>query len=138
MGYKLAADVLVILHMAYVLFTIVGLLLTLVGLFRKWQWIRNPWFRGLHLAAILIVVAEAWLGIVCPLTIWEKQLREKAGEANYSGDFFPNLVHNLLFYDAPGWVFTLCYSLFGLAVLATFIFAPPRLRRRLGKSTTPV
>jgi hypothetical protein len=37
-------------------------------------------------------------------------------------------VHELLFYDAPGWVFTLVYTAFGLLVVAAFILAPPRRR----------
>lgn len=127
--YRLAADAVVILHMTYVLFVIVGFLLTLLGCCLRWNWIRNPWFRGIHLTMILIVVAEAWLGIVCPLTIWEQQLRDRAGGESYQGAFLANLVHEWLFYDAPPWVFTLAYSLFGLGILLTFLLAPPRWRR---------
>lgn len=127
--YRLAADAVVVLHMAYVLFVIIGFLLTLVGSVLRWRWIRNPWFRGIHLAMILIVVAEAWLGITCPLTTWEHTLRELAGGKVYDGAFIANLVHDLLFYDAPPWVFTALYTMFGLGVLATFLMAPPRWRR---------
>ena len=41
-----------------------------------------------------------------------------------------NLVHDLLFFDAEPWVFTLLYTAFGLLVVATFVMAPPRWRRR--------
>ena len=128
MLYRLAADAVVILHMAYVLFVIFGFLLTLLGCLFRWNWIRNPWFRGIHLAMILIVVAEAWLGITCPLTTWEHQLRERAGGQSYEGAFLANLVHDWLFFEAPPWVFTALYSLFGLGVVLTFVFAPPRWR----------
>ncbi len=130
MFYRLAADVTVLVHMAYVLFVIFGFLLTLIGCLMGWQWIRNPWFRGIHLAMILIVVAEAWLGITCPLTTWEHQLREQAGGQSYQGAFVANLVHDWLFFDAPPWVFTVIYSLFGGGVLLTFLVAPPRWKRR--------
>lgn len=126
MFYRLAADATVIAHLAYVLFVIVGFLLTLVGCLFRWQWIRNPWFRGIHLAMILIVVAEAWLGITCPLTTWEHQLRELAGDKVYQGAFVAKLVHDWLFYDLPPWMFTVIYSLFGGGVLLTFWLAPPR------------
>ena len=128
--YRIAADITVVLHAAYVAFVVAGLLLILAGIVCKWAWIRNLWFRGLHLGAILIVVAEAWLGIVCPLTTWEKALRENAGQTTYRGDFLANLVHDLLFFEAAPWMFTLCYTLFGLLVLATFVLAPPRRRKR--------
>ena len=133
--YRLAADLVVTLHAAYVLFVAVGFLLIMLGIVLKWSWIRNLWFRLAHLAAILVVVAEALLGITCPLTIWEKALRARAGQSSYRGDFIANLIHELLFYDAPPWVFTVCYSLFGLLVLLTFLLAPPRWRRRANANT---
>ena len=126
--YALAADLVVVFHFAYVAFVIFGLLLTLVGVARGWRWVRNPWFRGVHLATILIVVAEAWLGIVCPLTSWEQQLRRLAGQSSYRGDFVGRWLHEVLFLDFPPWVFTTIYTLFGLAVVATWVFAPPRRR----------
>ena len=129
MVYRYAADGVLILHLAYVGFVVVGFLLTLVGCLARWPWIRNRWFRGVHLAMIGIVVAEAWCGIVCPLTTWEQSLRDRAGEQTYRGAFVANLVHNYLFYDAPPWVFTVIYTLFGAAVVLTFIAAPPKWRR---------
>lgn len=124
--YRLAADLIVILHMAYVLAVVLGLPVIGWGIFRKHKWVRNIWIRGGHLAMILIVVFEAWLGITCPLTTWEHQLRKAAGDQTYRGDFLPNLVHNLLFYDCDRSVFTGMYTIFGLLVVLTFVVAPPR------------
>src|SRR5881394_3773356 len=126
MLYKLAADAIVVLHVGYVAFVVIGQLSVLVGILCRWGWIRNPWFRWLHLAAISIVVVEALLGIICPLTTAETWLRSRAGQASYSGDFLGHWAHELLFYDAPVWVFTLIYAAFGLLVLLTFLIAPPR------------
>ena len=130
MLYRLAADLVVIAHFGYVAFVVLGQLAILVGALCRWAWIRNPWFRWLHLAAIAIVVAEALVGIVCPLTTWEGWLRAQAGEATYGGDFLGHWAHELLFYDGPPWVFTLAYSIFGLLVLTTLVLAPPRRGRR--------
>lgn len=127
--YRLAADTVVAVHVAYLLFVIVGLLVTLLGALMNWRSVRNPWFRGVHLAMIGIVVFETWWGITCPLTVWEWRLRELAGETTYQGDFIANGLHNWLFYDFPPWVFSAGYSLFGLAVLATWIWLPPRWKR---------
>lgn len=137
--YRIAADLTVTVHAGYVAFVVIGFLLILMGIVLKWQWIRNTWFRLIHLAAILVVVAEAWLGITCPFTTWEKALRAKAGQTAYRGDFLANRVHDLLFFDAPPWVFTVCYTAFGLLVLATFLLAPPRRRTpdRLGPTRQP-
>lgn len=124
--YRIAADVVVVAHVAYVLFVIFGLLLTVIGALAGWKWVRNPWFRGIHLTMIGIVVFETWVGITCPLSVWEWQLREWAGEATYRGDFIANALDQWLFYEAPVWVFTLGYTLFGVMVLATWLWAPPR------------
>jgi hypothetical protein len=132
--YRILADLVVAVHFAYVAFVIVGLVLTLGGAVAGWKWVRNFWFRAIHLVMIGIVVGEAWCGTVCPLTTWENKLRELAGQATYSGGFVANLLHDTMFFEAEPWVFTLCYSLFGLLVLIAFIVAPPRipewLRRR--------
>ena len=128
--YSLLADLIVAVHVAYVGFLLVGLILILVGAWRGWSWTRNRWFRLIHLALIAIVVAESWLDISCPLTSWESDLRHAAGETSYAGSFIGHWMHELLFFDAPTWAFTLCYTLFGVAVLATLLFAPPRWSRR--------
>ncbi|MGC1274648.1 MAG: DUF2784 domain-containing protein [Planctomycetaceae bacterium] len=133
--YALAADAVVAVHVAYVAFVVLGLLLTLLGVARGWRWVRNGWFRGAHLATIGIVVAEAWLGITCPLTTWENQLRRLAGEATYSGDFVGRWLHEVMYFDLPPWIFTLIYTAFGLAVAATWVWAPPRRRNRITSPT---
>jgi hypothetical protein len=127
---RLAADAVVVLHMAYVLFVVVGLLLTLIGYLARWEWVRNRWFRGVHLLMIGIVVAETWCGVTCPLTTWEMSLRQAAGQETYRGDFIAKWVHDLLFWDLPPWFFTAAYTIFGIAVALTFVIAPPRWRRR--------
>ncbi len=84
----------------------------------------NPWFRGLHLAAIAFVVCEALLGYVCPLTAWEDMLR---GEVSGKG-FIQRWVHAWLFWSWPPWVFTTLYAGFGALVAATWWLWPPRRR----------
>ncbi len=122
--YRLAADVTVLLHLAYVAGVVLGLLAVWVGYFRQWNWVRLPWFRWGHLAMILIVVVEAWAGITCPLTTLEQALRQRAGQATYSGSFIANAVHDLLFFDLPPWSFTLVYTAFGGLVALAFSLVP--------------
>jgi hypothetical protein len=75
--HKFWADFLVVIHLGYVGFVIFGLLAILVGLLLRWQWVRNPWFRWIHLVMICIVAAEAVVDFECPLTTWENQLRRQ-------------------------------------------------------------
>ena len=123
---RIAADLVLVVHTAFIAFVLVGLILTWVGIFRGWRWVRGFGFRATHMATILFVVAQAYFGIVCPLTILENDLRLRAGQPAY-GDrgFIHHWLHDLIFFDAPSWVFTLCYTLFGLLVLGTLYFAPP-------------
>lgn len=124
--YHAMADLVLIVHTMYVAFVVVGLILIWCGGFFSWRWVRNPWFRGAHLAAIGVVVAQAWLGVDCPLTTLENFLRDRAGDTPYTGGFIAHWLHALLYYDAPDWVFTLGYSLFGLAVIISLVYVRPR------------
>ena len=126
MLYRLAADALLVLHVGFVVFVVVGLVLIWLGGALGWWWVRNPWFRVAHLIGIGIVVLQAWLGQICPLTIWEMALREKAGDATYAGSFIQHWLHELLYYEAPMWVFAVCYTVFGLLVVASWYFVRPR------------
>jgi hypothetical protein len=123
--YRIAADALLFLHVAFVAFVVIGLVLILAGGARGWRWVRNPWFRGLHVVAITFVVVQAWLGRICPLTNWEMALRVKAGDAVYRGAFIAHWLEELLYYNAPPWVFALLYTLFGAAVAASWYFVRP-------------
>ena len=50
--YALAADALLVIHILVVIFIVFGLLLIFAGKLLRWQWVRNRWFRLLHLLAI--------------------------------------------------------------------------------------
>ena len=124
--YLLAADAILFLHVLFVVFVVVGLLLILVGKALSWSWVRNPWFRLIHLIGIGVVVLQSWLGVICPLTSWEMALRSKAGGAVYAGSFVSHWLEQILYYRAPAWVFIVCYTAFGLAVLASWVLVRPR------------
>jgi hypothetical protein len=126
----LLADFIVVAHALFVAFVVLGLVAILLGIAFRWNWVRNFWFRLIHLSAIGFVVVEAIIGMACPLTVWENRLRQAAGQAGYPGDFIGYWAHRLIFYNAEPWIFTVAYILFGLAVLATFLLAPPRWPNR--------
>jgi len=121
----LAADVLLVLHALFALFVVLGLVLVWLGGAFGWSWVRNRRFRLLHLLGIGFVVVQAWLGQVCPLTTWEMALRDKAGEAVYSGSFVAHWTGRLLYYEAPAWVFVLAYTAFGALTALTWLWVKP-------------
>ena len=120
--YLLLADSILVIHFAFVLFVVVGFVLILAGLWHGWDWVNIFWFRISHLLAIGVVVAQAWLGRACPLTVWESMFRAKAGEAGYQVDFLQYWVHKILYFNAPAWVFTLIYTVFAALVLLVWLF----------------
>ena len=116
-----AADVLLVLHFAIVVFIVGGLILTWVGAALDWAWVRNPWFRYLHLGAIAFVALEAIIGMTCPLTEWEDALRGGGSGESFVGRW----VRYLLYYRAPEWVFTALYVGWTLLTLVTLRLVPP-------------
>jgi hypothetical protein len=134
--YAALADCVVAFHTLYVGFVVVGQLLILIGLACRWRWVRNPWFRVLHLICIGVVALEAMGGVTCPLTNLERHLRVLSGQgANDSliGWFF----NSILFFNWPREYFTWIHIGFGALVLGTFLLGPPRFRRRQPAAPEP-
>lgn len=122
----LLADAVLLLHFAVTLFIVGGLVLVVAGNLLAWRWVNALGFRVAHLAAIGFVVAESWLGVVCPLTSLESWLRTQAGSAAYNKGFIEYWVQRILFFEAPPWVFIATYTVFGLLVVAAWWRYPPR------------
>jgi hypothetical protein len=134
--YLWLADGVLVIHAAFVGFVVFGLLLIWAGRFRGWHFVRNRWFRAVHLAAIGVVAAESLAGFICPLTTWEDRLRLLAGaEQRYAGSFLQHWLHRVLFFEASPRIFTVGYLLFFLAVALSLWFVPPRWRKRNIDST---
>jgi polyferredoxin len=119
-----AADALLVVHFAIVVFIVGGLILTWAGALLGWGWVRNPWFRYAHLGAIVFVALEALIGMMCPLTIWEDALRGGARPDSFIGRW----LQRLLYYRAPEWLFATLYVAWAAATLVTLRLVPPRAR----------
>jgi hypothetical protein len=128
MPYLLAADAVLLLHVLFVVFVVVGLLLVLAGRLLSWDWVRNWWFRVIHLGAIGVVVLQAWLGVICPLTRLEMYLRDRAGDTTYGGSFVSHWLEAILYYRAPAWVFAVAYTLFAIVVVMSWVWVRPHGR----------
>jgi hypothetical protein len=131
--YRILADSVVAVHLALVGFIVLGMVAILLGIVLKWRWVRNFWFRIIHLTMIATVVEKAIFGVSCTLTKWEDQLRDMAGETVRQGTFIGRMLHRLLFWQASPLVLEIAYYVFGMAVLLVFIFAPPTWPGRKGR-----
>jgi len=129
--YLVLADLTLIVHVAFVAFVVVGLILIWIGRFCGWAFVRNFWFRIAHLAAIGVVAAESLAGFVCPLTTWENRLRLLAGgEERYQGSFIQHWLHQVMFFDLSETVFTVLYILFFAVIALSLWLVPPHWPRR--------
>jgi hypothetical protein len=121
----LAATVL-ILHAGIVAFVVLGTAAILAGGRLRWSWVRNRSFRLLHLVMMIVIALQAWLGRICPLTVWEQALRNRAGQATYDVSFMQHWLSRLLFFDAPWWAFVATYTAFLALVVACWWWVRPR------------
>jgi hypothetical protein len=155
MMYRFLADAVAVIHFGYVLCVVLGLVIVLVGRALGWQWVHNRWVRGIHLAMISIVVARAVIWTSCPLTWWERDLRELGGQVeklddgetriNYEGHRLGEFCHNVIHpedvpewnFNPPPWVYLTVYSLFGGLIIATLWFVPVRWRTQRPHSPGP-
>jgi len=87
LAYSLAADLLVLLHLAFIVFVVLGGLLV-------WRWWRVVF---VHLPAVIWAVLLEFYGWLCPLTPWEQQLRHAAGEGGYGGSFIAHYLLPLIY-----------------------------------------
>jgi hypothetical protein len=122
------ADAVLVLHVAIVLFVVGGLAAIVLGRRLGWRWADGLVFRLAHAAAIAVVVAQAWLGVHCPLTILEVWLRRQAGQGGHDASFVGYWLQRLLYIDAPPWAFVVAYTGFGLLVALVWWRYPPRRR----------
>jgi Protein of Unknown function (DUF2784) len=118
------ADALLVVHFLIAAFIVGALPLVWLGAWRGWAWVRDPRLRYAHLGAIAFVAAEALLGVMCPLTVWEDMLRGGPRPESFVGRW----VHYFLYYQAPEWAFTAAYVAWTAATLATLRLVPPRRR----------
>jgi hypothetical protein len=82
MPYRLAADLVVALHVLFIAFVIGGGLLV-------WRWHRLAWA---HVPAAMWGALIEFAGWICPLTPLENALRQRAGDAGYAGGFVEHYV----------------------------------------------
>lgn len=123
------ADAILTLHVGVVAFVVLGQVGILLGAWRGWHWVRNVRFRLAHAATMLFVALQAWIGALCPLTVWEQRLRAIAGQASYRESFIEHWLSRLIFFQAPWWLFVAVYTAFALLVLASWWWIPPQRYR---------
>jgi len=132
--YLLAADGILLIHLIFVAFVLLGFVFIWIGHIVKWKLATNAKFRICHVLAMGIVLCESMAGRMCPLTEWENDLRVKGGEGQlYETSFIKEWIHKIMFFDLSEQLFMLIYILFFVLILLTFWMIPPELRLKQKK-----
>jgi len=127
--FSVLADMVLALHFAIAVFVVAGLPAIVIGNSLGWRRVNTYFFRLAHLAAIGIIVLQAWCGKYCALTYIESWLRTRAGELPYEQSFIGHWLQRILYYEAPMRAFAVVYSVFGLLVLWAWLRFPPARRQ---------
>jgi hypothetical protein len=120
------ADAILVLHVGIVAFVVLGALAIPLGAWRGWRWVRGFGWRLTHVLLMAVIALQAWLGALCPLTVWEQALRRSAGESAYTNSFIEHWLSRLIFFEAPWWIFVAAYTGFASFVLLLWRYVPPR------------
>ncbi|HEX2163012.1 MAG TPA: DUF2784 domain-containing protein [Thermoanaerobaculia bacterium] len=123
MGYRLAADAVLVVHALFVAFVVLGGLLVL-------RWPRAAW---LHLPCAVWGALIEFAGWICPLTPLENRLRRLGGEAGYEGGFVETYVLATLYPEGLTREVQIGLGALVLAVnVAVYAWAWARRRRERG------
>ena len=124
MAYRLAADLVVVIHLAFLVFVAAGAILA-------WRW---PWLVRFHAASVLWSVAIITIGFACPLTALEKSLLGLAGEEGYGGGFVDRYVEGVVY---PESLTPLLRALAAAAILVGYVGLHRRRARAMGQELQP-
>lgn len=123
MAARTLADLVVVVHLAFILFVGLGALLA-------WRWPRLVW---LHVPAAVYGLTIVTVGFDCPLTPLEKHLRRRAGDAGYEGGFVDHYLEGVVY---PGDATPLLQAVGAAAVVAGYAGLEWRRRRRASAAPT--
>jgi hypothetical protein len=126
MLYKTLADVIVVAHFVWILFMLVGFVLTLSGFF--WKKFFDKWlFRTVHLLGIVYVSLLAIMGRYCPVTLWENALRAKYNpDLTYQGSFIIHYIEKLVYPAVNPLMIIVPTVVIAIVTVVVFITRPPK------------
>ena len=120
---KFFADTILILHFLVIIFIISLYFLIPYGYSKNWKFVKNYKIRLTHLMLIFFITLETFLGIICPLTILENDLRGQS----YSETFISFWISKLIYWDLPTTFFIVFYTIFLiLAIILWLKFLPKK------------
>ncbi|CAN5483952.1 hypothetical protein BH18ACT1_BH18ACT1_02800 [soil metagenome] len=116
MVFRVLADVVVVVHLGFILFVALGSL-------ALWRWPKLAWA---HVPALVYAIAIVTVGFICPLTPLEKWLRRRGDGMAYEGGFVDRYVEDVVYPDEQT---AALRALAAVAVVAGYVAVVVRARR---------
>jgi hypothetical protein len=120
------ANLLAVVHIAFFLFIVGGMVAIVAAIRSPVAWVRNPWFRVTHVVAIYIVLFEEATGLPCPLNILQWGAREAASGMTEASTGVGGVLDFLLYHTVSPLALDIMYWSFGVLVLVMLWIVPPR------------
>ena len=117
----MAATIVFATHLAVIAFNVAGCVLIPLGGWRGWRWVREFWWRLVHLLSFAVVALQATLGRACFLTIWQEDI----SGAPHAQPLIAGWIDRLVYWPLPLWVFALIYVATFVYVVALWVWVRP-------------
>ncbi len=115
-AYRIAADVVIVVHFAWILFLIGG---SFIG--RRVRWVK--WTHAAALGCSVLLQSFSW---ICPLTYLEVWLRSRGGGESYAGSFIGHYLERLVYLEIPqGWLLFFTGITIGISAVVYYKAMPP-------------
>ncbi|MGF1759360.1 DUF2784 domain-containing protein [Photobacterium sagamiensis] len=124
MIYRILADLVVIVHLLFIIFALLGGLLAIV----------RSYLVFVHLPAVIWVFVISFKGWICPLTPLENQLRNAAGSEGYTGGFIEHYIIPIIYPSALNFNLQIVFGLVAVVInIGIYSFVYYKLMTRQGR-----
>ncbi len=123
--FQAAALAVLYFHFAVVVFNVFWLVIVPIGAWQEWPFVRNYWWRAVHLLALALVAVQAVAGRLCFLTTIQDYLQTRAGGSIQPSSLLTRLVERAVFWPLPDWIFAPLYLLALTWAAILWITVPP-------------
>ena len=121
----LFSEIVLLFHFCIFLFMVLSFFLIPLGYNQKWEWVKNRYYRLIHLILMGIIFIETILGFMCPLTILENFLRNNIRINNK----ITQIIHQIMYWDLPTYQFIILYLLSLLYLIFLWFFFKPDFKK---------
>mgnify|MGYP001241253237 CR=1 FL=1 len=115
------SEIVLLFHFCIFLFMLLSFFFIPIGYYQKWKWVKNRYYRSIHIILMGIILIETILGFMCPLTKLENFLRNDT-KVNSK---FAEIIHLIMYWDLSSYQFIILYLLSLLYLLFLWFFFKP-------------